>query len=310
MTTEQTYDLLKPVIAQMDVTVTCSSVTDNMDGTYTFACPKTKWAGLGFEISILGNSYRITNVIFNTSITVQGSVLPVVLTFDLYRPFFKHGTLKTVSAEQSSIIYFKQRLPLIWLREVVTERLHFDQMDAVDSDNDVQLYFATNSNLADWSQDNADTLGIAPMRSMVSEFIKALVVSQYVAEMTSTGEVKSYKDFGIVDGKNVFNEPLCAVSLRITIPFLKGCECCENPLLDNRPAPGYVLDGDGNVIQVLYSNETYTIIAGPCAGVTITDQDGNILTTVASGGNYPVTVLTQIRDTIDANTASVIDNIN
>lgn len=43
--------------------------------------------------------------------------------------------------------------------------------------------------------------------------------------------------------------------------------------------------------------------------VRIIDQDGNVLATINQGGNYVVTVLTTLNDTITANVTTVLDDI-
>lgn len=312
MTDKQTYDRLKPIIAMIDKTVTCQSVADNGDGTYTFLCNKTKWAIPSFDISILGNDYRIVEVDYNVSIKVSGTVLPSVLTFDLYVPIFKHGTIRVVAGELNKVVNHRERLPLIYLKEQITEKLHLDSLDTLDSEPDVTIYFLTQADNSNWSQEDGDTKGIAPMRSLANEFIRVLANNQYVASLTSAGDLRNYNIFGNLNdngvAKNIFNEPLAGVGLRITIPFLKECDCCVNPALDNRPAPGYVLDSDGNILAVLYSNEYYTVTASG-GNVNILDQDDNIIDTVAAPGDYHVTVLTEIRDTIDGNTSTIIENL-
>jgi hypothetical protein len=313
MNLNQTYDRLLPIIAQIDKSIIAQSVTDNGNSTYTFLVAKTKWATKGFNINVLTDSYLITDVIFNQSITVKGSVLPSVLTFDLYAPIFKHGTVKTVASELNNLPSLSDRLPLIFLQEIVQEQYHFDQIDAIDTDADVRLTFLIDTNFEDWIQTDADTLAIKPMRALCNEFIKVLANNQYVAELTGIGNVRNYKNFGSYDDKgvikNLFNEFLSGVQLRITIPFFKECDCCDDSTLDNRPAPGYVIDPLGNILAVLYSNEYYTSTGGTCEDVSIIDQNDNIIATVQSGGTYPVTVLTTIRDTIDANTSTIIDNL-
>lgn len=313
MNGKQTYDKLVPIFNQMNKSVTCQSVTDNSDGTYTFACSRTRWACKGYDVTILGNDYTITNVVYNTSITVSGSVLPSVLTFDLYGGFFKHGTIRVVANELLKEPNYKLRLPLVFLHEATNENLNFDESNPIELESDVKLYFLTECDFANWSQTDGDTLAVAPMRNWCNEFIRVLTDNQYVAPMTNVGNVKNYNIFGNIDdkgvAKNIFNEFLSGVELRVTIPFLRDCDCCDVSQLDNRPAPGYVTDPSGNILAVLYSNEYYISTGGVCAGVTITDQFNNILSTVASGGNYDVTVLTEIRDTIDGNTSTIIDNL-
>lgn len=313
MNTKQTFERLQPVINSMDKSIICQSVVDNGNGTYTFACNRTKWAIKGYPVSIGGNDYQITNVSYNDSITVSGTILPVVLTFDLYAPFFKHGTIKTVAKELTEKKSYKDKLPLIFLHETVQENVHFNTEDALDYESDCRIYFLTDCNYSDWTQIDGDTLAIKPMRALCNEFIKALAQSQYVAELETVGQVLNHNIFGTYDSngitKNIFNEYLSGVQLRISIPFQKECECCDIADLDNRPAPAYVLDPSGNVLAILYSNEIYVATGIGCEDVTIKDQDGNTLTTVASGGDYTVTVLTTIKDTIINNVTTITDNI-
>lgn len=312
MNSKQTYEKLLPIFAAMDKSVICQSVVDNLDGTYTFDCDRTRWACKGYDISILGNDYTITNVVYNTSITVSGNTLPLALTFDLYAGFFKHGTIRVVANELLKTPAYKDRLPLTFLHEVVNETIHFDPLDALENESDVRIFFLIDCDFKNWSQLDGDTLAIAPMRCFANEFIKCLSNSQYITPLKSTGIIRSYNIFGNADdngvSKNIFNEFLSGVELKITIPFLRDCDCCTENELDNRPAPGYVLDSDGNILAVLYSNEYYTVTASG-GNVNILDQDDNIIDTVAAPGDYHVTVLSGIQDTIDANTSTIIENL-
>lgn len=284
MDTKQVYDRLLPVVAQIDKSVTCQSVTDNLNGTYTLLCKRTKWALVGFDITIGLETYRIESVSYNVSITVSGSVLPTVLTFDLYAPKFKHGTIRKVAIELNELLSFRDKTPLIFLHEIVEESEHFDVLDAIDIDADTRLYFLANTNFEDFTQLQGDDI-VQAMRSLASEFTISLSVSQYVSDLKGIGTTRNHNLFGSYSAngveKNIFNEALAGVEKRITIPFLKNCDCCDIPLLDRRAAPGYVYDQFGNVLAVLYSNETYS-----------------------------VTVLTEIVDTIDDNIATVVDNLN
>lgn len=313
MNTIQISERLNAIISQIDKSITCQSVTDNGNGIYTFNCAYTKWATKGYNVTIGLNTYKITDVTCNQSITVKGTVLPTQLTFDLYAPKFKHGTIKKAAHELSLEIDYKNKLPLIFLHDVTNESIHFNEEESLGTEADCRLYFLTSNNIEDWTIAIGDTSGIQPMRSLVNEFLKVLSVSQYVNELNGIGTVTNHNVFGTFDDKgtirNMFNEFLTGVQLRITIPFKKYCDCCEVPELDNRPAPAYVYDNLGNVLAVLYSNEYYITTGGTCLDVTIKDQDGNTLTTVASGGEYTVTVLDGIQDTLTSNVTTITDNI-
>lgn len=312
LNTKQVFDRLKPIVAMMDKSIVAKSVSAQPDGTFKMLCSYTKWLVKGFDVVILGVTYAIVDVENNVSITLSGPSLPAVLTFDAYPLKFKHGTIKRVANEQDRVPDSKERLDLIWLREIVDEGIHFDALDALDDEAQCRIYFLTACDFPNWTQEDGDVKAIAPMRAACNEFIKALTNNQWVAEMTSVGRVKNYNIFGNQTDtgatKNIFNEPLSAVELAVTIPFLKECDCCDGSGLDNRPAPGYVLDQNGNILAVLYSNETYTVQAGG-GSVSIIDQDDNEIASIQAPGVYQVTVLTEIQDTVDANTATIIENL-
>lgn len=313
MDTLQTYERLIPIVNTIDKNVTCQSVTDNLDGTYTFLSKYTSYAVAGHTVTIGLVSYKITNVVCNTSITVSGASLPLQLTFDLYDIVFKHGTVKKIAEELNKMQGSTDRVPLIALIETVEEGLHFNTEDAIDVDADCRLLFLTSADVKNWTQIDGDTKATRPMRNLVRQFIEALTKSQYVAEMESVGRVRNYNIVGNQDAngtvKNLFNEPLNGVELRVTIPFLKGCDCCNIPQLDLRCAPGYVYNSIGDLLAILYSNDVYEVV-GAGGIVTIIDQNNNEIDTVEAPGEYQVTVLTEIRDTINDNTTTIVEYLN
>lgn len=313
--TKQLYKRLEPIVNAMDKSIICQSITDNGDGTYTFTCSNTKWITTGFNVIIGLNSYLIVEFECNEWIKVSGSVLPTQLTFDIYPFKFKHGTIKAVASELNQLHNYTDRLPLLFLHDITEDKIHFDKVDAVDNNVDVKLYFLIDCDYANWNINDSDLKAVNPMRNAVNEFIKSLSVSQYVAQLTSIGTVRNYNRFGNFDDngvlKNIFNEYLSGVQLRVSIPFLKECECCDDTLLDNRPAPAYVYDTLGNVLAILYSNEYYISSGGSCDPVLIKDKDtGVTIAKIASGGEYEVTQLTSIKDTITSNITTIIDPLN
>lgn len=51
------------------------------------------------------------------------------------------------------------------------------------------------------------------------------------------------------------------------------------------------------------------VVGSPGGNVIIEDQDANTIATIPAPGTYTVEVLTEIVDTIDSNTATIIDPI-
>lgn len=58
---------------------------------------------------------------------------------------------------------------------------------------------------------------------------------------------------------------------------------------------------------LLHIKRTGSAPSGSCADVTILDQDGNTVDTVAAGGEYEVVVLTEIVDLGTGNSSTIID---
>lgn len=319
MDISQVYDKLKPIVDGMSRSVTCDSITTNTDGTFTFVCKYTKWAVSGFSVTIGLIDYLITNVVPNVSITVSGVSIPLQLTFDLPVIHFKHGSIRQVATELNTILNVQDRLPLIFLHEISEEKVSFDVMDSVDTEADCKLYFLTGNDFQNWSQNEIDVRAIKPMRNMAREFIEAISDNQYIAPIDSPGTIRNYSQFGSYNDvgvvKSYFNEPLSGVGLRVTIPFLKGCDCCTNSPLETRPAPSYVYDVNGNILAILYSNEIYIDTIGNGGGggggggsVTIKNiNTGTVITTVNCGSEYFVEQLTEIVDTLTNNTTTIID---
>jgi hypothetical protein len=309
------YKRLEPIVNAMDKSIICQSVTDNGDGTYTFDCNYTKWLTPGYDVTIGLNTYTITDFNPNVSFTVSGSVLPTQLTFDLYPFIFKHGTIVKGAEELTAKLSYRDKYPLIFLRETLDEKIHLEDTDIIDSDAECTLYFLTDCVFENWTQADGDNKGLKPMRAAVNEFLKALSQASTVGELTGLGTVKGHNIFGNIDAngtiRNIFNDFLCGHSLKINIPFLKDCDCCDTLPIDTRPAPGYVYDVNGDLLAVLYSNEIYIASGGgSCLPVTVKDKlTGETITTVASGGEYEVTQLREIQDTITNNELEIINPI-
>lgn len=314
MVNNQLHKRLEPIINAIDKSVICTSITNNLDGTYTMYTNDTAWLTTMFNVTIGLNTYKIVDFACNEWIKINGSTLPTQLTFDATAPIFKHGTILQVATELNLIDDFRNKYPLIFLHEIIDEKQHYAEVDAIDIDVDLRIYFLTECNFADWTSEIASIKGVQPMRNLYNRFIKAVVDSGKVAELDSIGTIRNYNRFGNTTDngviKNIFNEYQSGIQVRFNLQFLKECYCCDGNL-DQRPAPAYVYDSLGNVLAVLYSNEIYVSTGGgTCEDVIIKNKEtGETITTVSSGEEYEVTVLTEIRDTITSNTATIIDPI-
>lgn len=313
MKNKQTYDLLKPIVDTIDKAIVCQTLTDNGNGTFTFTCNNTKWLTKGYSFTVITDVYKVVSIVPNVSITVSGSTLPLAKTFDIYLPYFIHGTVIATNAELQNTANSIDKLPFIWLKEVTKETVSVDELDSLDRVSECDLYFMVDCDFSNWKTTDHDLNAIQPMRNLINEFIKVVSESAGIGTLEQDYIVTNHARWGtfVTDSghvKQVFNDHLSGCNLKIQIPFLKG-SCANDTILINKPAPSYVLDTDGNIVATLYANETYTTTDD--APVTIKNiMTGATIEEVPSGGEYEVEVLTEIVDTIDSNTSTIIDPIN
>lgn len=104
-------------------------------------------------------------------------------------------------------------------------------------------------------------------------------------------------EYDITDYEDDRDDQVAGVYFELTITANIGNYSCKLPI-----TPGNLLDGN------------YIYIGGQsastgCLPVIIKDQNGNVVTTVASGSTYTITVLTELDQQIGNTTGTIIQNI-
>ena len=165
MKNKQTYDLLKPIVDTIDKAIVCQTLTDNGNGTYTFTCNNTKWLTKGYSFTVITDVYKVVSIVPNVSITVSGSTLPLAKTFDIYLPYFIHGTVIATNAELQNTANSIDKLPFIWLKEVTKETVSVDELDSLDRVSECDLYFMVDCDFSNWKTTDHDLNAIQPMRN-------------------------------------------------------------------------------------------------------------------------------------------------
>lgn len=236
---KSTYELLLPIIAAIDGTITINSVVDNGGGSYQLNICDTLWASQGFIVTIQGNPYTITHVEPDSYITVTGTALPIKGIFTLYAPKFYHGSIKATEEDLNKIENNRQfgsdKLPLIWLHEPTEEEVIFDDTKAIERNSSCNFYFMNEADFAGFSNEDHYKYAIAPMRRLIESFMKAIdttkprVINSYLIKK---GDIKDLPRFGRYTGrdgsKQVMFEAweLSGSSLNITLPFIRTKVCC------------------------------------------------------------------------------------
>lgn len=234
---KSTYELLEPIIQAIKKTIVIDSVVNNGGGSYTLNVCNTLWATQGFPLTIQGNSYVITAVVPNVSITVKGLVVPVSGTFDLYAPKFYHGSISVVEGELNQSVNSNKlsidKMPMIWLHEPVDEENDPNTENAIVRKSRCELYFLIDANFAQWTQDDHYKQAIKPMRQLIMAFFEALKNSSAVEYdligLFPTMDLPRFGRYTAYSGakKAIFAQyEMSGTKLTITIPFIRNNENC------------------------------------------------------------------------------------
>lgn len=226
----ETFDLLKPVIDSIPNTFKGVGIVDNANGTYTITSSNTLWLSPGFYVAIGGVEYKILSIVANESIIIKGASLPITSTFTIYRPFFVHGTIIATNEELKAKNLSKNKFPMIYLHEITRER-HYHSADSIlDRESDCDIYFLVDADFETWLTNDHYANAIKPMRNLVSMFIVALTSNQSLISDFDTYETFDHAKFGVYFAdkghtKNIFDDRLSGVQVRISIPFIKNTNC-------------------------------------------------------------------------------------
>lgn len=123
-------------------------------------------------------------------------------------------------------------------------------------------------------------------------------VPLYMRQVSNSGLVGSFKvdmNINVTSDTSRNDDDVASNYFDLTISSPLGNDACNLPI-----AAGNILNGN------------YIYVGGSMAGnftVEIKDQNGNILQTFNTSGEYTVTVLSGIKDTITSNVTTIIDDI-
>lgn len=208
-----------------------TSITDNLDNTFTLTTSNTFYLNIGKKITINSVSYIITDFVLNESITVKprtGTTAPNVTEFEIDPPTFRHGTPKAINNEHNK----DNNYPFIWLVEFLDADYN-DNFDArVKAVLDLNMLFLTDVNYEDWLVEDHYTNVIYPMANEVSFFIKTVKARQDLFGEIENHTVTNHVNFGeyIIDKgyeNQIISDQLSGCQLKLSLPYVVDvCDCC------------------------------------------------------------------------------------
>jgi hypothetical protein len=229
-----TTDIIESIVNLLSFDYAITSVTDNLDGTYTLTSNNTYHLQPTFVVSIDSVDYTVVSVVRNTNIVVSGTVLPTATSFTVYTPYYFHGTPVQVSNELTEINVSSEKTPMVYLSEALKEK-YFGRGSAIDRTTNCRLFFLTQCETS-WLTERFHSDAIQPMTDLANEFIEKLRASKLIGNFEENGyEITTLQRVSIETSgkgkKNFANECLSGVELNIELPIVRGNNMCPPTII-------------------------------------------------------------------------------
>lgn len=226
---KETFELLKPIVDSIDKVFIMDSIVDNLDGTYTINTCNTLWATYSRTVTINAIDYVIVELVVNQSIKVKGASIPTGTQFDLYEPYFFHGTVIAQQEEMNNIENSWDKLPMIYLNEITRERFDLEVDSSIERESECNIFVMVDVNMGDWKTTTHYEQAVRPMRNLAFRLIEAIKNANNVGVLTSF-DLLDHARWGVYlsasgHPKKIFADDLSGTQLRINIPFLNSNNC-------------------------------------------------------------------------------------
>lgn len=226
---KETVDIIGDIVGAINLTFTIYTTVDNGGNSYTLGTCNTLHLQSGFKVTIDAVVYTITEVDKNTAITITGDVLPTADSFEVYPPYYHHGTIVSSNVELAQIKDANNKTPLIFLHEVIEDKFYNKSDNPLERETTLKMFFLSQSNWAKNSTNDHYVSAINPMRSLVYNFINTLNKTRYIADIEDY-RIKNHTLFAnyLQSGytEAIFDKNLSGCELNITIP-IRPNKCIE-----------------------------------------------------------------------------------
>jgi len=232
-------DILNELIEDASFIIEYKFATDNGDGTYTLAgvCD-IHHIQPGFFVTIGGLKYRVKDYIKVSgilTIVLEAGIHPLPAapgSFELYKPFFFHGTPMMEEVELKKVSSLSKKTPMIYLPEPFRTKMDHTFNSSIDRRCDFTLCFLTQADIPKWLTKDFYHDAINPMNNLVQDFFSLLENSPLFYTTLQKGESTFYAKFGINikelgTKKLYFSENLSGVGVDLRLEIYKEEHCCS-----------------------------------------------------------------------------------
>lgn len=236
---ESLIDILKPIVEAMVFPIRIyKNDVNGID--YKLHVNNVYHSQIGFEAIIGGNPYTIKEVNYSLNIltvTDETGTTPITVTeFNLYEPYFFHGTPIETGAELMPINDASKKTPMIWVMDGFTDTDDEDAESTTDRISKPRIFFLTQCNFNKVTNQLHDEYE-RPMRSLKNSFEKAIKNEWALFDTIDWKvDVIAYNKFGVyIQNKGVpdslFADQLSGIEIQPSFNILKNGDCLTPPTI-------------------------------------------------------------------------------
>lgn len=226
-----TVKVIENLVSELILKLKITNVVVNPNGSYTVSVCKTYYLQEKMPIVIGGIAYTVGHIEIDESIILTGISAPVVGSYDLPAPNFRHGTISMAGSEfhlEGKNLY--KKTPVIYLKRPFSENRNTKFSNSpISRTPDLTIYFLVAADFTHWSIDEFDRHAVLPMESLMNEFVNLIE-----NKIGTFGTFENYTivdrvKFGVVSDKGVdkgyWSDNLSGYELNISLPIMT--QCCD-----------------------------------------------------------------------------------
>lgn len=232
-----TTTFIKSIVESLEFTEQISNISISGSETQFETC-NTHHVTTGNYIYINGTKYLVVDFEINSWIAIKGVLTGTETTYKILPPFFFNGTPMQVQNVLANIRSWKNKLPLVYLLEIIKEERFDSRINKIDRIAELRLFFLMSSNFEDWDVSQHYSLAIQPMDNFLGDFIANLRNNNSIGEFDRY-ETINRANFGVYISKpskrsgkyednitKLIDENVSGVELKIDLPIKK--DACFN----------------------------------------------------------------------------------
>jgi len=221
----------KSAFENWDLTIKTSQYKD-ISGGFSYKCNKTHYLKVGKIYEIEGNNYLIQSIKNNVVEFLFSGAHNIVLgsEFELIKPKFFHGTIYATNNEVQSIQNWRDKMPLVYLYEILTETRNRNKIEQTEVSANCRIFFLDSLQHGQLHTDTIYNSVIEYQDDILECFLDYLYNNGQVKEI-QTYEVTPLTHFGRITENGIENlfltENLSGLELSINLEFKKilNCNC-------------------------------------------------------------------------------------